>query len=284
MRILYELVYKPFGCRESATLKLVAPFYCNMNEPTRGSFDVNNVEGIENLKDRLAKADNDRDLSKILADYISWGNNKISKNTAIFNMNSATDCPNADTSPDNQSNTGMCQVPWKSCYAHKAEYIYNDALPYRRRQEYLWDSLSAEEWAGAFKEIVSRKRNPVKFIRFSEAGDFRHTGDIEKVNRVAKYLIPDGIGVYTYSASHKLDWSNATHFTVNQSNELADYGDRLFSAVETTKDIPDNAIMCPFEAASKNGIKTDSRPKCGECTHCIKPQTEQSRDVYITLH
>jgi len=262
----------------------MGPFYCSMNEPTRGSYDSSTVEGIEKLQDRLAEAENDRDLSKILSDYISWGNNKISKNTAIFNMNSATDCPNAGTSEDNQSDTGMCQVPWKSCYAHKAEYIYPDALPYRRRQEYLWDSLSAEEWAGAFKEIVARKRNSVDFIRFSEAGDFRHEGDIKKVNRIAKYLAPDGISVYTYSASHKLNWSSAEHFTVNQSNELADYGDRLFSAVETAEDIPEDGIMCPFEAAKENGIKTENRPKCGECTHCIRPENEQPKNVFITLH
>jgi hypothetical protein len=255
-----------------------------MNEATRGSYDMDTVEGIDELKDRLAEAENDRDLSKILADYISWGNNKIAKNTAIFNMNSATDCPNADTSEDNQSETGLCQVPFSQCYAHKAEHVYPDALPYRRRQEYLWDSLSAEEWAGAFKELVSRKRNDVDFIRFSEAGDFRHAGDIEKVNLIAKYLAPDGIDVYTYSASHKLNWDIAEHFTVNQSNEQADYGDRLFSAVETAKDIPDDGIMCPFEAAKENGISTENRPKCGECTHCIKPSDEQNKDVYITLH
>ena len=90
--------------------------------------------------------------------------------------------------------------------------------------------------------------------------------------------------MYTYSASHKLDWSSAEHFTVNQSNELADYGDRLFSAVETAEDIPDDGIMCPFEAAKENGIKTENRPKCGECTHCIRPENEQPKNVFITLH
>jgi hypothetical protein len=255
-----------------------------MHSATRGAYATADVEGMDELKDRLAAAKNDRDLSFILADYISYGNNKISDNTAIFNMNSATDCPNADTTESEQSDTGSCQVPWESCYAHKAEYIYNDVLPYRRRQEYLWDSLSAEEWAGAFKEIVSRKRNPVDYIRFSEAGDFRHDGDIEKVDAIAKYLATDGIEVYTYSASHKLNWSKAQHYTVNQSNDLADYGDRLFAAVETVEDIPDDGVLCPFEAANQNGVDKDMRPKCGECTHCIKPADEQPRDVYITLH
>lgn len=253
-----------------------------MHEATRGDYESDSVEGMDELKDRLAEAEDDRDLSFILSDYITYGNTKIHDNTAIFNMNSATDCPNADTDENNQSDTGSCQVPFESCYAHKAEYIYDDVLPYRRRQEYLWDSLSAEEWAGAFKEIVSRKRNPVDYIRFSEAGDFRHEGDIRKVDRIAQYLATDGIDVYTYSASHKLDWSDATHYKVMQSNDLADYGDAQFSAVESVEDIPDDAIFCPYEAGKKNGLSADERIQCGECTKCIDQSEE--RDVYITLH
>jgi hypothetical protein len=255
-----------------------------MHEATRGDYESDSVEGMDELKDRLAEAEDDRDLSFILSDYITYGNTKIHDNTALFNMNSATDCPNADTDENNQSDTGSCQVPWEACYAHKAEYIYNDVLPYRRRQEYLWDALSAEEWAGAFKSLVSRKRNPVEYVRFSEAGDFRHEGDIRKVDRIAKYLATDGIDVYTYSASHKLDWSSAEHFVVNQSNDLDDYGDRLFTAVETADDIPEDAIMCPYEAADRHGVEGDDRPQCGECTHCIEPEADQPRDVYITLH
>lgn len=243
-------------------------------EPTHGDYDINDVAGIDKLRSRMADADSIRDWSFILADYISWGNNKVADSVAIFNMNSATDCPNADTDEDNQSSTGVCQVPWSACYAHKAENIYPNTLPYRRRQEYLWDSLDPDTWAKAFLEIVSRKRKPVSAIRFSEAGDFRHESDIIRVNRIAEIVGKEGIDVYTYSASHKLDWSHARHFTVNQSNGLADYGDRRFTALPKESDLPDDMVWCPYD-------KSDGDIKCGECRLCID---KGGPDVAIELH
>jgi len=227
-------------------------------------YDIDEVDGIDKLRERMANADSIRDWSFILSDYISFGNNKISKEVAIFNMNSATDCPNAET--DN------CQVPFEDCYAHKAENIYPQTLPYRRRQEYLWDCLDADTFAKAFLELVERKRNSVSTIRFSEAGDFRHRGDIIKVNRISEIVGKAGIDVYTYSASDYLDWSEAEHFTVNQSNNFSEYGDRLYSAVPEAEDIPEDAVQCAYEV---------NRTKCGDCKLCINTE---GPDVYITLH
>lgn len=247
-------------------------------EATRGDYEIAEVDGIDNLKARMAEAESVRDWSFILADYISWGNNKIADSVGIFNMNSATDCPNADSSESDQSETGVCQVPWSDCYAHKAENIYPQTLPYRRRQEYLWDCLDAETFAKAFLSMVSRKRNDVTALRLSEAGDFRHKGDILKADRIAEVLESEGIDVYTYSASHKLDWSEAEHFTVNQSNGLADYGDRRFTALPEGSELPDGMVWCPFDY---NSDDKDNRPKCGDCRLCID---KDGPDVAIELH
>ncbi len=241
-------------------------------EPTYGDYDVTSVDGIDELMARMKEAGSDVTAwSHILSDYISFGNTKIDKSVAIFNMNSATDCPNADT--DN------CQVPWDKCYAHKAENMYKQSLPYRRRQEYLWDCLDADTFAKAFLALVGRKRNRVTAVRFSEAGDFRHRGDIVKVNRIAKLIQPAGIDVYTYSASDYLDWSDSEHFTVNQSNDFSEYGDRLYSAVPTREDIPEGAVHCPHDYQKDQGH--DSPVKCGECRLCVN---SDGPDVYITLH
>jgi len=237
-------------------------------EPTEGEYDHTAVEGMDTLINRMDEAETIEEWSFILSDYISFGNNKIAKSTAIFNMNSATDCPNADSEE--------CQVPWSDCYAHKAENQYPAVLPYRRRQEYLWDCLDAHSFAKAFEALVDRKRNSVDSIRFSEAGDFRHRGDIVKVNRIAELVDVD---VYTYSASSYLDWSEAQHFTVNQSNDFADYGDRLYSAVPTAEDIPDDGVHCPHDYQKSQGV--DEPIKCGSCRACID---KDAGDVYITLH
>lgn len=237
------------------------------------SYDIDEVDGIDRLRQRIADAGSDITAwSHILSDYVKFGNNKVAKSVAIFNMNSATDCPNIGTK--------HCQVPKESCYAYKDENQWPQSLPYRRRQEYLWDCLDAETWAKAFLELVSRKRNPVTAIRFSEAGDFRHRGDIIKVDRIAEIVAADGIDVYTYSASDYLEWDLAENFVVNQSNGFSDYGDRRFEAVPTADDIPDDGIHCPFDLQTQRG-QTENRIKCGDCRACID---DKAGDIYITLH
>ena len=240
-------------------------------QPTHGDFDFADVEGIDTLKERMADAETIHDWSFILSDYISWGNNKISKEVAIFNFNSATDCPNAET--DN------CQVEFGECYAHKAENMYKNTLPYRRRQEYLRDCLDPDTFAKAFLELVSRKRNSVTAIRFSEAGDFRHRGDVIWADRVAEIVGREGIDCFCYSASDYLDWSEAEHFTVNQSNNFSEYGDRLYSAVPKADDIPQEAIQCPHDYQKSNG--SDNPIKCGDCRCCL---SKDGPNVFITLH
>lgn len=279
-----------------------------MTEPTRGTYEIEEVDGYEALSAWLTEfeaAPTVDDKAAILAEllmnghkgtsgYLTFGNNKVAKNTGIFNMNSATDCPNADSDEDNPTDTGVCQVPWAACYAHKSENIYPDALKKRRLQEYLWDNIGASIFAKAFSRVKSRKRSAFDYLRVSESGDFRHNGDIEKWDEIARRLEGE-IRVYTYSASHKLNWENSDHYTVNQSNNLDDYGDRQFTAtyqdsegnsqpIESPDDVPTDMILCPFEAAKHNGVDTNERPKCGECTHCIKPESEQKRDVAIIQH
>jgi NAD-dependent dihydropyrimidine dehydrogenase PreA subunit len=232
---------------------------------------ITEVDGGTELLNRMRNAESIRDWSFILQDYISFGNTKIADNTAIFNLNSATDCPNRET--DN------CQVPWSDCYAGKAEKQYDHVLPYRRRQTYLWDSLNSETFAKAFLKVVERKRNPVEYLRISEAGDFRHTGDIIRMDRVAEILGEHGIGVYTYSASNYLDWSEAKHFTVNASNDKEEYGDRRYFAFTDEK--PDGFIWCPHSKQKAEGVDPDKAIKCGECTHC---HTDDGPDIAIPLH
>lgn len=239
-------------------------------EPTHGDYDITEVDGFDKLQDRIKNADTDRDWSFILSDYISFGNQKIDKSVGIFNFNSATDCPNADTE--------KCQLPsFGDCYAHKAEKMYKNTLPYRRRQEYLWDNIDAVTFAKAFQKLVSRKRNNVSALRFSESGDFRHRGDIIKVDRIAQMADVD---VYTYSASSDLDWSYAEHFVVNASNDLSEYGDRRYMAF-TTETPPDGYVWCPHDKQKQEGVDTEDAIKCGECKLCLN---KEGPDVAIPLH
>jgi len=238
---------------------------------------ITEVDRGPKLVSRMEEANSISDWSKILQDYISFGNNKIADTVGIFNFNSAHDCPNRETE--------NCQVPWESCYAGRAERNYPQSLPYRRRQEYLWDSIDPETFAKAFIKVLDRKiqyGNGESYqqydLRFSEAGDFRHNSDIIRADKVAEILSEYGISVYTYSASNYLDWSLAQHFTVNASNELSEYGDRRYMAF--TDELPDEYVWCPHDKQKLEGVDPDDAIKCGDCRLCINPE---GPDVGIPL-
>lgn len=121
---------------------------------------------------------------------ISIGNKKLGRDTAIINFTSATDCPS--------KKLGLCQH-CKICYAMKAERQYPAVLPYRRRQALQWDRESVSYIAGCITA-----RNKVKYLRFSEAGDFKNQADVEKLGELAK-LMPDVV-VYGYTARRDLSF------------------------------------------------------------------------------
>lgn len=204
--------------------------------------------------------------SMILKDHVSFGNHKIADTTAIFNFGAATDCPNRESE--------HCQVPWEACYAGKSERLYGTPLAYRRRQEFIRDSLDAETFARAFLAMVDRKRNPVDTLRLSESGDFRSNADVRWANRVAQMLSEEAdIDTYTYSASSYLNWELAQDFTVNASNDLEPYGDRRFMAVDSMEDIPEDAIMCPNDRDKRVlGKSADEAKKCGDCRVCVNSE------------
>jgi len=231
------------------------------------------------IRMRLAQANSIEDYSHILGDHLSFGNSKISKNTAIFNLNSAHGCPNRETQEEGESDTGLCQVSFSECYAAKAEKMYKQSLPYRQRQAVIWNSLDPDTFAQAFKRVVDRKRNSVDSLRLSEAGDFRTNQDIYKAERIAELLEDIGVDTYTYSASYKLTgWSDTDALTVMESVTGANYGDASYDAFATVEDIPENYTHCPHDYQKQQGV--EDPVSCGDCRLCV----DGNVDVAITLH
>ena len=244
--------------------------------PERVGPPVSEIGGIDELQARMRECETVRDWSFLLNDYIQWGNNtKVSKYVAIFNLGAAHDCPNRWSE--------RCQVDGDACYAVVDERTYDYVLDYMRRQEYLWDCLDAQTFADAFLAICERKRVEPRALKFSQAGDFRHNADIQKVNRIAQRLNDAGAGidVFTYTASTHLDWSQATAFTVNRSNDLSVIGDRRYRAVANPAEIPADAVWCPFDRQKHHGVPSDDRRQCGECRLCIDPD---GPDVAVMEH
>jgi hypothetical protein len=222
------------------------------------------VDGIQNLQERLRNSDN-TERSLILKDHLAFGNNKLPKYISIFNMGSATDCINAQTE--------SCQA-WVNgddkCYAVKPEQNYDGVLDYRRRQIYIWDELSAKQFATAFILMYKRMKNEVKFFRFNESGDFRNQKDVEKAEEIAR-ILEERLGIisYTYSASDHLDFSITDYLTVNGSNADIKGNAQRFIAVEDESEIPDEGIKCDED--------------CSDCHACMYDLPNDS-DIYIPLH
>ena len=143
----------------------------------------------------------------------SFGNKKLPRTTAIFNMTSVRDCPSLKL--------GMCQAIVKDklgndkcvCYSQVAERLYKNVLPYRDRQNDFWNECLArgrESGATDFvRELIkSRKPSNIKYLRFNESGDFQGQHDVYLVFMIAHKLWKHhGIVTYGYTARQDLDFT-----------------------------------------------------------------------------
>lgn len=146
---------------------------------------------------------------------LSHGNLKLGKDTLIFNMGTAADCPSAKL--------GLCKLGRK-CYALKAERLYKGCTPYRERQAKYWQEVTASQFVADFTAIMKRHSKAlqaVKYLRINESGDFYGQSCIDKLDAIARDLsLCFGITVYTYTARQDLNFDKAFYFHVKGSGHL----------------------------------------------------------------
>jgi hypothetical protein len=198
-----------------------------------------------------------------LAKLVRAGNIKIPKETAIFNMSSATDCASLAL--------GKCKAcvfdPELEklrtvCYALKAERAYRPAvLPYRRRQELFWKDITANSFALQFLCINSTKRLKFDKVRFNEAGDFHTQACVDKADAIAKILLKFGVTCYCYTSRDDLDYTKVKSLVINASGFEADGLVNDFMMLEKGKTPPKGYAKCPMDCTlcdrcSKRGKKT----------------------------
>jgi hypothetical protein len=182
------------------------------------------------------------------------GNFKIGDDTLIVNITSATDCPSR--------RLGLCKHP-ERCYSLKDEIFHPYPLPFRRQQTLQFDNSTISELAQDITAILSRAKKPIKFIRFSESGDFRSQADVDKLSAIAD-LLNGKIKVYGYTARRDLDYSNlSTNITING------FGFMLHKLFE----------------AQANPIPTGKQKLCkGNCRVCKLCVTRKYNHVLIKYH
>lgn len=172
----------------------------------------------------------------------SFGNTKLPKHTAIFNMTPAFECVS--------DKLGMCQLTdSKTCYAKKAEIQYPQVTPYRKRQKRYWKDVTPENFV---KRLIKEKgRRKLKYLRFNEAGDFMSQSCVEKAATIARLLKDHGVRCYMYTARNDLDYSNRGDLVINGSSFMVDNN---FQTIYTKGE-----IEAPFCIAD-----------CRKCTMCTK--------------
>ena len=175
-----------------------------------------------------------------ISKLIRKGNTKLPKQTAIFNMGSATDCP--------AKKIGLCSacIARTKCYAMKSEVPSRpQVLPFRRRQEKFWKGVTAEKFALEFLALNAMKPVPFTAMRLNEAGDFWDQDCIEKAETIAKILKGFGVKVYCYTSRSDLDFTGTKHLVVNGSGFRKPGITSEFKIIPSEKDLPKGYKLCP---------------------------------------
>lgn len=202
----------------------------------------------------------------------SIGNLKIGKDTLIFNMGSANNCPSAKL--------GLCKI--EKCYAKKAEYLYPSVIPYRNEQEQFWlqnDAFTiAENIQGAFM-----RHKKLKFVRVNESGDFHSKACLDKLITIAK-MLPQ-IKFYTYT--HRKDlidsrtWAklpknlvlNTSNFTRKNLNSFSGISAiRVHRLAEFSK-VKAQIIRAGYDYACK-----------GDCSKCSLCKIQHGKKIGAPIH
>ncbi|NCA80291.1 MAG: hypothetical protein EOM76_08940 [Sphingobacteriia bacterium] len=142
---------------------------------------------------------------------------KVSKNVAVFNLGSATNCPCKE----------FCMYAVQgNCYALRDEKRFPDVLPYRERQHAWWNSTTMDEKLAYFDKYFSRKfKEKLIGIRFNESGDIANVSDLIAMDTIATFL-KEKYGVFAYTYTHNISVLyeyNCKTLVVNQSiDELTD--------------------------------------------------------------
>ena len=203
---------------------------------------------------------------------IVLGNKKLPKTTAVLNVCPASLCPSALL--------GLCQLKdVGTCYARQEERVWaGTCLPSRFAMMGDWDTNDAWTIARDILAYNETKRTKIRALRLNECGDFRHFGDVEKAEMLARHLSRHGIPVYCYTARRDLDFSDCRHLTVNGSGWMAH--NRFQVAYSLTS--PEKG---KWLAEDKDGNKVECRYVCpGDCRKCSVCLAKRGRTTAVLLH
>lgn len=173
--------------------------------------------------------------------YIAFGNKKLPKTTAIYNIGCWFLCPGRLE--------GYCELA-EVCYA-KCREVMGSVINSRLNNYYYWKNNDAEAIAPYIVysiKLEKLKGNEVNLLRFNEVGEIENEEDLQKMIDVSNIVYAlTGVKSYTYTHNRNLNFDvPRANLTICGSGFMID---NCFTVVkpEEYKQYVDthNAIECP---------------------------------------
>lgn len=221
------------------------------------------IDDVDKLEEILREYQDISDNSKAL-EYLDnkimpskLGNLKIGEDTIVMNENHGLNCFS--------DKMGYCEN-CNQCYGKKAPITYPNSFLFNLSAEINFNRLSVEEIINSietsYKSELEAKK--LKFMRFSEMGDFKSFKLFLKANEIAKHLYNKyGIISYTYTHNKELlQYKEAiknSYIVVNWSIEAGNGFKHAITCNDVSKlenyfSQPEKYVIC--------------QGKCRNCSYC----------------
>ena len=173
--------------------------------------------------------------------YITYGNKKLPKTTAIYNIGCWFLCPGRLE--------GYCELQ-EVCYA-KCREVMGSVINSRLNNYYYWKNNNAEtiaEFICYSIKLEILKGNKVNLLRFNEVGELENQEDLEKMIKISNIVYwKTGIKSYVYTHNRNLNYDiNRPNLTICGSGFMID---NCFTVVkpEDYREYVDthNCVECP---------------------------------------
>ena len=259
--------------RSNTTQQPIKDYYREFNNLGRYKAIGNDTFAKWSDKANACKA-NDVNLKKgwldtsVRGSVFSYGNKKLPRNTMIFNLTTAMNCPSK-----------LCKF-FGLCYAKAGDNKnINPALSGLRNQ-FMLKYITIKEFLKLIVMYIEYAPMRIKRIRLSESGDFSTQQQVDVAKKLAAHLKKKyNIDTVVYTAQ-PFDFSG-NELIVNASNEKVIGADRYFYArdlktfnemgIDMTEDLKIKYMedgqpyyMCPCE--------------CRKCNFCYRTRQENGEN------
>ena len=259
--------------RSNTTQQPIKDYYREFNNLGKYKAIGNNTFAKWSDKANACNA-NDVNLKKgwldtsVRGSVFSYGNKKLPRNTMIFNLTTAMNCPSK-----------LCKF-FDTCYAKAGDNKnINPALSGLRNQ-FMLKYITIKEFLKLIEMYIEYAPMRIKRIRLSESGDFSTQQQVDVAKKLAAHLKKKyNIDTVVYTAQ-PFDFSG-NELIVNASNEKVIGADRYFYArdlktfnemgIDMTEDLKIKYMedgqpyyMCPCE--------------CRKCNFCYRTRQENGEN------